>query len=103
MFCKMPLAPSGAENLHGLFEAGDGIAALSGRILMADIAGEVELGDGLRDEAVVELVGLVDFVAPGVAAGVEMRDVLEMVANVAHDVAIHDLGVIDVEQDLDAW
>ena len=61
---------------------------------------EAEVGDRLHHEPVVQLLRVVDFVAAWIAAGVEVADPLEVVADVPDDVAVHDLGVVDVEQDL---
>ena len=65
-------------------------------------ASESEVGDRLHDETVVQLLRVVDFVPARIAAGVEMADPLEVIADVADDVAVHDLGVVDVVENLDA-
>src|ERR1017187_4206423 len=83
-------------------EAGRRVASLRGGIFVAHVPGEVQVGDGLGDEPVVQFLRLVDFLAPRIAAGVEVPDPLYMVANVAHDIAVHNLGVIDIVEDLDA-
>ena len=69
---------------------------------MGDIAGEAGRGDGRRDGTVVELLRVVQLVAARHAAGVEMGDVVVRVPDRADDVALHDLHVVDVEQQLHA-
>src|SRR3989441_6391815 len=85
----------------------DGVAQRSQRIarryeLVGDVAGEAGRGDGPRDGVVVELLRVVELVAAGHAARVEVADVLVRVPDGADDVAFHDLHVIDVEQQLHA-
>ena len=58
--------------------------------------GKPEIHDGLCDEAVVELLALIDIVTAGITSSVEMSDPLKIVFNVADDIAVHDLCVIDV-------
>src|ERR1035441_1543867 len=99
--------PGGPSYLHGedfdcLLEAGRRVASLSGRVFVAHVPGEIQVGDGLGDEPVVQFLRLVDFLAPRIAAGVEVPDPLYVVADIAHDIAVHDLGVIDIVEDLDA-
>jgi hypothetical protein len=69
--------------------------------LLALLAG-ITLFQSLRSNPVVQLLRVVDFVAARIAAGVEVPDPLEMVADIPDDVAVHDLGMVDVEQDLHA-
>src|SRR6266566_149369 len=64
------------KNLDRLLEAGRRIAPRRGRVFVRDIAREVQIGDGFGHEMVIQLLGLVDLVTPGVAAGVEMPDPL---------------------------
>src|SRR5579863_2053341 len=87
-------------NLDSLIQRGDGIMPLRRRILVSDEAGVVQIRDRLSDEVVVQLLALVDIVTPRVAAGMEMADPLKVIADVADDVAVHDLSVVNVEQDL---
>src|SRR5207249_10020019 len=62
-----------SHDVQRLRQACGWILALGGRVLVRDIAGIVEVGDGLRDEAVIQLLGIVDLVPPGVAAGVDRK------------------------------
>ena len=66
----------------------------AGEVLVGHEAREPEVGDRLHHEPVVQLPGVVDFVAAWIAAGVEVPDPLEVVAGVPDDVAVHDLGMI---------
>src|SRR5271155_4984099 len=60
------------HNLQRLSEALDGIAAGREPIFVGDITGESEVGDRLRDEAVVDLLRFIDLVAAGNAARMEV-------------------------------
>src|ERR1019366_2669948 len=90
------------EDLDCLLEAGRRVASLRWGVFVAHVPGEIQVGDGLGDKPVVQFLGLVDFLASRIAAGVEVPDPLYVVADVAHDIAIHDLGVIDIVENLDA-
>src|SRR6266850_1893071 len=68
---------------------------------MAHEPGEVRIGDRLHDEPVVQLLRLVDVVTAWIATRVEMPDPLNVVADGANDVAVHDLRVVDVVENLD--
>src|SRR5262245_15715761 len=68
-------------DLDGLFERRDGIVAHRRRVLVRHEARIAECGDGFHDEAVVELLRFVDVVPVGVAAGVEVADPLEVIAD----------------------
>jgi hypothetical protein len=61
-----------------------------------------QVRDGLGDEAVVNLLGLVDFVATGNTAGVIVGDPLIIVPDIGADIAVHDLHVVDRKQQLHA-
>ena len=63
---------------------------------MREIASEVQINDCLCDKSVIQFLSFVDVVAAGIAAGVKVSDPSEVVADVTHDIAIHDLRVIDV-------
>ncbi len=69
---------------------------------MRDVALEIEIGDGLRDGVPVHFLRVVDLVAAGNAGHVEMRDVLDVVANGANQIAFHDLHMVGVVQQLHA-
>ena len=56
----------------------------------------------LRDGAPVQFLRVVELVPAGHAAGVEVGDVLDVVADGADDVALHDLHVVDVVEQLHA-
>src|SRR6185436_17480575 len=70
--------------------------------LLGEVAGEALVRDGLADGGVLELLGLVELVAAGDAAGVVVADVLEVVGDRADHVALHDLHVVDVVEELEA-
>src|SRR5690606_14625132 len=93
--------PSHRARLDGLAQCGGGFAR--GDELVRDEAREAEVRDGGGDRAVVQLLRAVQLVAAGHAGGVEMRDVLAVVADGADDVALHDLHVVDVVEQLHAW
>src|ERR1035437_4669515 len=61
------------------------------RIFVPKVPGVIQVRDGLRDEPVVQFLGLVDFLPVRIAARVEMPDPLKVVADIAHDIAHHTL------------
>ena len=70
---------------------------------MGDEAQKPEIGNRLGDEMIVQFLRIVVYlVASGHAAGMEMTDPLHVFADAPRDVAVHDLHVINVEQELDA-
>src|SRR6476646_7354113 len=89
-------------DLYRLLQRLDRIVARRRRVFVRDEAGEAESGNRLHDEAIVQLVRVVDLVASRIAAGVKMADPLEVILDVADDVTVHDLGVVDVVENLDA-
>src|SRR5262249_8375882 len=90
-------------DLNGPIKAGNGIISCGRRVFVGNVAGEIELSDGLGDKAIIQLLRLVDLVTSGITSGMKMADPLEVVANVAHDVPIHDLRVVDVVENLHPW
>jgi hypothetical protein len=56
----------------GAFEAGLGFGGIPGRVLVPDVACVIHVRDGLGDEAVVELLGFVDFLAIGLGISSNM-------------------------------
>lgn len=86
------------EQGHRFAEACERIACWDE--LVAYIAGEACLGDGLGDGAVVYFLRIIQLVPTGVAGGVVVGDVVGVLADAGYDVAIHDLDVEDVEKQL---
>ena len=65
---------------------------------MADVSVVVGSGDCSHDGWVIEFLGVVDFVATGVAGGMEVADVADVGSQCANDVALpylHAYKVID--------
>src|SRR5678816_3559257 len=58
--------------------------------LVGDESRETPIGEGPGDRPVVELLALVDLVAAGDAAGVEVPDVRQVTADRSDPVAFHD-------------
>src|SRR5580698_8111488 len=73
------------HDLDGLFQALDRIAARRWSKFVRDVARVAEIGNGLRNEAVIQLLRIVDLVASGHAAGMEVRDPLKILLDVAAD------------------
>src|SRR5437867_324975 len=95
--------PSGRlyrQNIKRLLKILNRIPSHAGSVLMSDKSHKAKIGDGFGDEPVVELVVLVDLVSRRDAGRMEMTDAVEVVFNVADDVSVGDLNVIDIEQDL---
>src|SRR5690606_21789736 len=70
--------------------------------LVAHVAVEiVEIGDDLGEIPVVDLLRAVDLVAGRHAGDVEVSDPAARLADSAREIAIHDLQVIDIADELD--
>lgn len=70
---------------------------------MSHKTGVSEIGDGIGDEPVVEFLRIVDFLAAGHSCGVDVADVVEVIAQRARYVPISDLRVVNVIQDFHTW
>src|SRR6478752_1910087 len=88
------------EDFDRALEARLCVGRVSWRILVPNVSVELQVRDRLRDKPVVQFLRLVDFLPVRIPARVEMPDPLEVVADVAHDIAVHDLRVIDVVENL---
>ncbi len=88
------------EQSERLFERSHGVA--EGCVFVGDEALVAEVGDGFGDPFVMHFLGVVHFVAAGIAGGVEMGEEGVVVADGADDIAFHDLHVIDVVEELHA-
>src|SRR6185436_2732811 len=92
-------------NVHdreALLEALDGIASRPRSVLVRDKPRVPGLGNRVGDEAVVQLLRAVDLLTARHTGDVNVADVVEVIAEIADDVAVHDLHVIDVVDDLHA-
>ena len=74
------------------FRLSIGSCPFGGCVFVGHEAREPEIRDGLHHEAVIQLLRVVDLVTARIAAGVEVADPLEVVADVPDDVAVHDLA-----------
>ena len=95
----------GSLNVHDgdcLLQALDRIAAGRRSKFVRYIAGVSEVRDGFGDETVIQLLCVVDLMASRHAASMKVRDLLEVLLDIPADVAVHDLHVVNVEQQLDA-
>ena len=63
---------------------------------MGDVAAEAGVRDGLRHEVIIQILGFIDLMTAGISAGMEVRDVLNYVANGAGDIDVNELHVIGV-------
>jgi len=70
--------------------------------LVGDKSVVAEIGDRIGDEPEVDLLFVVDFLPAGDPGDVEMTNVLKVVAQGPRYVAIGDLSVINVKQNLHA-
>src|SRR5688572_21501585 len=95
-------AASDVHDREALLEALDRVATWPRPPLVSDEAGVAGIGDGVGDEAVIELLRVVDLLAAGHAGHVDVADVVEVVPHVPRDVAVGDLYVVDVVDDLHA-
>src|SRR5882762_7457609 len=74
--------------------------AASRHELVRDIALIVQIRHGGSNCVVVEFLAVVDFMATGNAAGMKMSDPVDVVADRPDHIALHDLHMIDVVQQL---
>jgi len=81
------VATLNVHDFDGLIQRLNSIPARTQLIFVRDVTGEAQFGDGLRHKMVVQLLGAVDLMPARHAAGVEMRDPLEIVADGPADVA----------------
>ena len=68
---------------------------------MSDHAAITQLGDSPKDQAVIQLLRFVDFVAARNPAGMEVSNQGEAGLNIGNDVSVHDLDMVDVEKNFD--
>src|SRR4051812_30181853 len=83
-------------DLDRALQALDRVFTLRWRVLVSDHAGIVEIRNRLGDEPIIQLLRIVDLMAARITARMEVTDPLIVIADVAHDVAVHNLRVIDV-------
>ena len=88
-------------DLHALSEGGNFIVAFWDEFL-GDEAFETCADDGAHDSGVIDLLGVVDLVAAGDTAGVVVSDASLIFFNSGHEVAFHDLHVVDVVEQLES-
>ena len=86
--------------LNSLVERLNRIVPRRRTIFVAQKSAEPQVHNSLRNEPVIQLLRIVNIVASRIPTRMEMPDPLEVVPDIAHDVAVHDLGVIDVIEDL---
>src|SRR5208337_1337108 len=99
MICRINSSPAlDSHDLDSLFQTLDRIAARRWPEFVRDVASVSQAGDGLRDESVIQLLRIVDLMPAGHAAGVEVRDPLEVLLDIPANIAVHDLRVINVIQ-----
>src|ERR1700678_2612197 len=94
--------PSHSNNFDSLFQALERIAAGRRPEFVRNISGISQIRDSLCNKPVIQLLRVVDLVPAWHAASMEMRDPLKILLDVAADVSVHDLCVIDVVENLHA-
>src|SRR5262245_13736932 len=77
----------------------DRLMSLRGRVFVREIARKSKIHNGLSDKSIVQFLAIIDVMTTGIATRMEMPDPLEVVTDVANDVSIHNLRVINVVQD----
>ncbi len=83
-------------DLHRLFQRLKRIASRGRRIFVGDVAAEAGVRDGLRHEMIIQFLRFVDLMTAGISAGMEVRNMLDVVANSSGDIAVNELHVIGV-------
>ncbi len=92
--------PLQCADLDALPQRGQLVLALWNELL-ADVALVTGLQDRANDRRIIELLAVVDLRATGHAARVVVTDVFVKLADSPHAVALHDLHVIDVVEQLE--
>src|SRR5262245_47747316 len=69
---------------------------------MSDEAREAEVGNRVCNETVVEFLRVVDLLAARDASDMDVTDAIEIIPQVAGDISVHDLNVVDVKENLNA-
>ncbi len=72
-----------------------------GHELVGYIPGVAGVDYGTHDRGIVQLLGLVDFVTPWIAARVVVSNVILVRSNRTDHIAFHDLRMVDVIEYLD--
>ena len=94
-----PCERSHVANGDGLAEAFHGVAG--GDEFVADVSLVVDIDEGLHDCGVIEFLARIHFAAARDAGGVDVADEAGAVfVNAGNEIAVHDLDVIDVEEQL---
>src|SRR5580700_4447057 len=70
--------------------------AAGGYEFVRDIAPKFEIRDRGGDGVIIQLLAVIDFMPAGDSACVKMSDRVDVVADRADDIALHDLHMIDV-------
>lgn len=91
---------SDVAKVHGLAQRSERIAR--GNKLVRDIAAEICGGDAAHNAVPLDFLGAVQFVAAGNATSVKVSDPIDIFLDRPNEVTLHDLHVIDVEEQLDA-
>src|SRR5579884_848972 len=74
-----------------------------GNEFLTDVARVLHFHQGPHDRGIIDLLGVVQLTSPRIARRMNMANVLGILANAADNVAVHDLHMIDVEQQLEPW
>ena len=94
------LRDSPGKPCYRLCERGKGILR-SGNEFMAYEARITCSGEGTGDGWVIELLAVTQFVTTGNPGGMEVGEVFDVLVNGGDDVALHDLHVIDIVEELE--
>jgi AraC family transcriptional regulator len=101
-FTDREFAPSGVQDFEGGFEILDRIAAHAWPVFVSNESCVSKIRNGIRHESVIHFVSFVNFIAARNAGHVEMANPIEVVTNVTYKVAISDLNVVAIEENLHA-
>ncbi|MFM1944474.1 MAG: hypothetical protein RI897_3456 [Verrucomicrobiota bacterium] len=79
-------------------EGEDGVGP-GGDEFLGDVAGVAGIEKGLEDTGVVDFLGVIEFGAAGVAGSMHVSDDIVILADSADHITVHDLDVVDVEEE----
>src|SRR4030095_4547121 len=83
-------------NFDGPIQRCDRVVTFCRCVFVRKITCEIQVDNGLSYEFIVQFLCFIDVVAAGIAASMKVSDPPEVVADIAHDVSIHDLRMINV-------
>lgn len=83
------------QGLYGVLPGGNEFLSHKPRIACID--------DRLHDRWIVDLLQVIEFPATGISGCVVVADQVMVLLNAANDITVHDLHMVDVEEQPEVW